>query len=189
MRVEIFFLKKIIMKKDLIYSQYNGGINFLTQNIHKKLFIFVIDDQEVYLKLLIDCLSRNSKHTVWSFSTGEEALIYAGLNPDLVITDYHLNGVNPAAKNGSEIAAQFRKEVAGVEVVIISSDHKVSFLSGVNSLSDKLMFKDGYVLDRLSWHSKKMLSEKLNSRVFDKLVMVSLLVFVALFSLMVVTNS
>jgi CheY-like chemotaxis protein len=177
------------MKTDLIYSKYNGGINFLAENIDKKLLIFVVDDQEVYLNLLKDKLGLNPNHSILTFATGEEALIYSGLKPDLLIIDYHLDGVVLRAKNGRDIANLFRMDVPGVEVVVISSDHKLSFLSGISSTSEKLMFKDGYVSDRLSLVSKKLLSDKKSNRVFNNLMFLGFAVFFLIFSWAVVSFS
>jgi len=177
------------MKKNLIYSKYNGGVQFLAENMDKKLLIFVVDDQEVYLNLLKDKLDLNPNHSILTFSTGEEALIYAGLKPDLLIIDYHLDGVVLTAKNGRDIANLFRIDLPGIEVVVISADHKLSFLSGVNNTSEKLMFKDGYVSDRLSLVSTKLLSIKKSTRVFNKLMVASIVAFIMAFSWAVMSFS
>jgi CheY-like chemotaxis protein len=177
------------MKTNLIYSKYNGGMEFLAENIDKKLLIFVVDDQEVYLNLLKDKLGLNPNHSILTFSTGEEALIYSGLKPDLLIIDYHLDGVVLTAKNGRDIANLFRMDLPGVEVVVISADHKLSFLSGISNTSEKLMFKDGYVSDRLSLVSKKLLSDKKSNRVFNNLMFLGFAVFFLIFSWAVVSFS
>jgi CheY-like chemotaxis protein len=175
------------MKTDLIYSKYNGGMEFLTENTHKKLLIFVVDDQKIYLNLLKDKLGLNPNHSILTFSTGEEALMYSGLKPDLLIIDYHLDGVVLTAKNGRDIAKLFRVDVPGVEVVIISADHKLSFLSGISSASEKLMFKDGYVSERLSFVSKKLLSDKKSILVFNKVMVVSIVAFIMVFTWAVIS--
>jgi CheY-like chemotaxis protein len=170
------------MKTDLIYSRYNGGVKYLEENINKKLLIFVVDDQEVYLNLLREKLSLNPNHSVLTFSTGEEALVYSGLKPDLLIIDYHLDGVVVTAKNGNDIAALFRMDVPKIEVVVISSDHKLSFLSGIESTNEKMMFKDGYILDNLSSLSKKVLSNKKSNQIFNKIMVASLVAIIMVFS-------
>jgi len=169
------------MKTEMIISQYNGGLKYLEKNIDKKIIIFVIDDQQVYLELLAEKLSKHGNFSVMKFSTGEEALSYVGLKPDLIVVDYHLDGFIATAKNGSEIASLFKAELPNVEVVIISSDHKLSFLSALDQSDEKMMFKDGFVADRLSSKSEDVLAEKQRNQIVNKVILASVIALAAVF--------
>ena len=165
----------------MIISRYNGGLKYLEKNIDKKIIIFVIDDQEVYLELLAEKLSKHTNFSVMKFSTGEEALSYVGLKPDLLIIDYHLDGFVTSAKNGYEIASLFKAELPNVEVVIISSDHKLSFLSALDQPDQKMMFKDGFVAGRLSSKSEDVLAAKRKAKIVNKVILASIIALAAVF--------
>ena len=91
------------MKTHTIIQDYYGATNFIELNKDENLTIFIDDDNKVYLQLLKHSLKRKN-FTILTFATGEECLNYLELKPNLVILDYHLDGINPYAKKGDKIA-------------------------------------------------------------------------------------
>jgi two-component system, NtrC family, response regulator AtoC len=56
--------------------------------------IFIVEDNEVFSLMLDYTLSQDAPYRFVRFSTGEECLANLHLNPDLVILDYGLPGMN-----------------------------------------------------------------------------------------------
>jgi len=138
----------ITMKHDeKILADYYGALYYIKENKDNELTIFVVDDDEFYLKLLEAQLSKNPKFEVFTFPSGDKCLESLKLNPDLVILDYHLDGVKANQKKGDEIAIEIKKNLPKAEIIIISSDHKLAL---VDELSQpKILFKDGFVKDKI----------------------------------------
>ncbi|MGB7498389.1 MAG: hypothetical protein WA897_00660, partial [Moheibacter sp.] len=59
--------------------------------------IFIVDDDEMVTTTLSDYLSRDTKHDIRCFQTGEECLKELSQKPDIVVLDYHLNSVEKEA--------------------------------------------------------------------------------------------
>lgn len=62
------------------------------QNIKNPL-IFVVEDNQMYNKLVVSYLKTNKFTNVESYLSGEEALQNMHKNPDIVIQDYLLEGM------------------------------------------------------------------------------------------------
>ena len=59
----------------------------------KNPLIFVVEDNQMYNKLVVSYLKTNKFSNVESFHTGEDALKNMDKNPDIVIQDYLLDGM------------------------------------------------------------------------------------------------
>lgn len=175
------------MNNEVIIKSYHGGLQFLESNAKNSLIIFVIDDQVVYANLLKDKLSENKNFSIYTFETGEEAIPYLKLKPDLVIIDYHLDGKVSHAKKGDVIAEIVADKSPSSEVMLISSDHKLSFISGLEEKSQKIMYKDGYTSDRIDHASKKIFGDKKIHRVADQVIVAGIVAFVLIFSWIIIT--
>lgn len=160
------------MKKDTIVSDYYGGLYFIQKSKDKEITIFVVDDNEIYLNLLKEELSENPKFSVYAFTTGEECLNYLELNPTLVILDYHLDGKQPHAQKGDIIYVKIKEKLPSTEIVIVSSDHKLEFISDLREkTSNPVVFKDEQTVEKLKVESKKILGKSENNSFNKKLVM------------------
>jgi two-component system OmpR family response regulator len=135
------------METKTIIQDYYGATNFIELNKDREITIFIVDDNKVYLKLLKLALKRKN-FTLYTFTTGEECLDYLELKPDLVILDYHLDGVNPYAQKGDKISELIIQKLPETETILISSDEKFHFMSNIN-FSNKVMFKDKSAFSKL----------------------------------------
>jgi DNA-binding NtrC family response regulator len=91
----------------------------------KKTNLFLIDDDALYLKSLeIDFLELQ-EFTVNTFATGELCLQNLALNPDVIILDYHLNGIDKGAINGLETLDKIKTMQPNTPVVMLSSQDKI----------------------------------------------------------------
>lgn len=130
------------MKTEMIIQDYYGAKHLLEAHSDKDLTVFVVDDNKVYLKLLRDML-RGDHITVLTFETGEEALKVLDLEPDVVILDYHLDGVDHHAMRGDLVAKEIEKRLPNTEIILISSDDKFKFLTDLrNKTGQNAVYKN-----------------------------------------------
>jgi two-component system, OmpR family, response regulator len=84
--------------------------------------IFLVDDDQVFLKALEIHLKEHVKYPVdiHTFSDGEECLKYLCLNPLVIVLDYYLNSKNPDAANGIEILKKIKSIDPLTEVIMLT---------------------------------------------------------------------
>jgi len=177
------------MKTHSIIEDYYGATNFIELNKDRDLTIFIVDDNPVYLKLLKLALKRDN-FTVITFTTGEECLDYLELKPELVILDYHLDGVNPNALKGDKISELINQKLPETETILISSDEKFHFVSNIN-ISKKLMFKDEKVHIKLQNKASSLLTKvKTKQKTFNrtKTISIAFITTIALILLYIILN-
>ncbi|WP_188050646.1 response regulator [Flavobacterium sp. GP15] len=91
----------------------------------KKVKIFLVDDDALFLKSLeIDFLD-NADFIVETFPTGEMCLANLAHNPDIVILDYQLDGIVANAMNGLETLDKVKEFNPEIPVVMLSSQDKI----------------------------------------------------------------
>jgi len=172
------------MNASAIIQDYYGTSNFIEQNQDKEITIFIVDDNKVYLNLLKNSLKRKN-FSVFAFTTGEECMDYLELKPELIILDYHLDGVNPYAQKGDKISYLIKKKLPETEIILMSSDRKFKFISSIN-FSKKLMFKDEKALQKINKNVGEVLGKTKktkamqNKTVLNTIAIVALLVVVVL---------
>lgn len=91
----------------------------------KKNLIFLVDDDELFLKDLELEFSENTKSDIRTFGTGEECLANIFLNPDIVILDYYLNSINKDAIDGLETLDRIKAANLQIPVIMLSSQDKI----------------------------------------------------------------
>jgi DNA-binding NtrC family response regulator len=94
-------------------------------NNPKKIKLFLVDDDPLFLKNLEIEFSQLKTYEVITFSTGEECLENLDQNPDAVVLDYHLNGIDQKAMNGLETLDKIRACNHQLPVIILSSQDKI----------------------------------------------------------------
>lgn len=87
--------------------------------------IFLVDDDAVYLKLLEIEFLQHADFTIETFSTGEICLENLSHNPDVIILDYHLDGIDKNAMNGIETLDKIKIFNPDIPVVMLSSQDKI----------------------------------------------------------------
>ena len=91
-----------------------------------ELTVFLVDDDALFLKSLeIDFLEQ-ALCKVSTFKTGEECIVQLTEDPDLIILDYHLDGIDPHAMNGLQTLDKIKHIKPEIPVVILSSQDKIS---------------------------------------------------------------
>lgn len=71
-------------------------------NNGKSIKLFLVDDDAIYLKLLEIEFLEHADFNIEKFATGELCVANLSHNPDIIILDYYLNGIEKDAMNGIE---------------------------------------------------------------------------------------
>jgi two-component system, OmpR family, response regulator len=87
--------------------------------------IFLVDDDAVFLKSLQIEFTLNTNYAVKTFATGENCIANLLEQPDLIILDYHLNGIKKDAMNGIETLDKIKALNPDIPVVMLSSQDKI----------------------------------------------------------------
>lgn len=90
-----------------------------------KIHLFLVDDDAVFLKSLEIEFHHHTDFTVETFATGEFCLENLSQNPDVIILDYHLNGIDKNAMNGIETLDKIKALKPDIPVVMLSSQDKI----------------------------------------------------------------
>ena len=91
----------------------------------KKILLFLVDDDALFLKSLEIEFGDNTESVVQTYATGELCLENISQNPDVIILDYHLNSVDKNAINGLETLDRIKKVNQAIPVVMLSSQDKI----------------------------------------------------------------
>lgn len=89
------------------------------QNIKDQL-IFVVEDNQMYNKLIISYLKTNKFINIESFLSGEEVLKNMHKNPYIVIQDYLLNGMS-----GIDVLVKAKKTNPNVKFIFLSGQDSI----------------------------------------------------------------
>ena len=91
----------------------------------EKIKLFLVDDDAVFLKSLeIDFLER-ADFIIETFATGELCIANLSHDPDVIILDYFLDGIDATAMNGIETLDKIKAFNQVIPVVILSSQDKI----------------------------------------------------------------
>lgn len=91
----------------------------------KKIKVFIVDDDDLFLKSLVIQFKENPIYDVVTFATGELCVDEIHNTPDVVILDYHLNGIEKKAMNGLKTLDIIKKINSNVPVIIVSAQDKI----------------------------------------------------------------
>ena len=91
----------------------------------KKIKIFIVDDDVLFLKSLQIQFNENPIYDVEIYPTGELCIENLQKNPDIVILDYHLDGIEKNAMNGLKTLDIIKSTNSAIPVIIISAQDKI----------------------------------------------------------------
>lgn len=87
--------------------------------------LFLVDDDAVFLKLLEIEFMQYSNLEVTTFATGELCLSNLTICPDVIVLDYHLDGIEKNAINGIETLDRIKSHHPDLPVIMLSSQDKI----------------------------------------------------------------
>lgn len=93
--------------------------------IKEKIRIFLVDDDAVFLKSLEIEFLAHADFVIETFATGELCMEGLSHNPDVIILDYHLDGIDKNAMNGIEALDKIKSINPDIPVVMLSSQDKI----------------------------------------------------------------
>ncbi len=91
----------------------------------RNLKLFLVDDDALFLKSLEIEFRQYDNYSVHTFPTGELCLANLTANPDFIILDYHLDGIDKCAINGLETLDRIKALNPDIPVVMLSSQDEI----------------------------------------------------------------
>jgi len=90
-----------------------------------KIKVFLVDDDAVFLRSLEIDFINSADFSVETFATGELCLQNLSHAPDVIILDYHLDGITEGAMNGIDTLKKIKALHPDIPVVMLSSQDKI----------------------------------------------------------------
>ena len=91
----------------------------------RKIKLFLVDDDAMYLKLLEIEFLQHADFVIETYATGELCVANLSSQPDVIILDYRLDGVDESAMNGIETLDIIKKFNPDIPVIMLSSQDKI----------------------------------------------------------------
>ena len=90
-----------------------------------KLKLFLVDDDIVFLKSLEIQFLQHGDFEIETYVTGELCIAALDHEPDVIILDYHLDGIDKKAMNGIETLDIIKESRSHIPVIMLSSQDKI----------------------------------------------------------------
>jgi two-component system, OmpR family, response regulator len=90
-----------------------------------KIKLFLVDDDSVFLKLLEIEFLEHGDFEIETYATGELCIENLHHNPDVIVLDYYLDGVDRDAINGIDTLDQVKAFNPEIPVIMLSSQDKI----------------------------------------------------------------
>jgi two-component system, OmpR family, response regulator len=94
-------------------------------NNGKKIILFLVDDDAVFLKSLEIEFLQHADFVIETFATGELCIANLSHGPDVIILDYHLDGIVKGAMNGIQVLDKIKAYDVDIPVVMLSAQDKI----------------------------------------------------------------
>ena len=95
-------------------------------NTTNKIKLFLVDDDVLFLKALEIEFHQHADVDIETYSTGELCIEHLSNNPDIVILDYHLNGIDLDAMNGIDTLDKIKAFNQNIPVIMLSSQDEIN---------------------------------------------------------------
>src|SRR5260221_8172495 len=90
-----------------------------------KILVFLVDDDALFLKSLEIEFLQHGDFIIETFTTGELCIKNLSHTPDVIILDYHLDGIDKSAVNGIQTLDKIKSFNPDIPVVMLSSQDKI----------------------------------------------------------------
>ena len=90
-----------------------------------KIKLFLVDDDALFLKLLEIEFLDHADFMIETYPTGEKCMENLSHNPDVIILDYRLDGIDKTAMNGIQTLDKIKAFNPDIPVVMLSSQDKI----------------------------------------------------------------
>ena len=90
-----------------------------------KIQLFLVDDDALFLKSMEIDFSEHSDYKIETYPTGELCVENLSHQPDIIILDYQLDGIEKNAMNGIQTLDKIKSFNPEIPVVMLSSQDKI----------------------------------------------------------------
>ncbi|MDN3677635.1 response regulator [Flavobacterium paronense] len=90
-----------------------------------KIKLFLVDDDAVFLKALEIEFLHHGDFEIETFATGELCVAALSKTPDIIILDFHLDGIVKNAMNGIQTLDKIKEFDTEIPVIMLSSQDKI----------------------------------------------------------------
>jgi two-component system OmpR family response regulator len=90
-----------------------------------KIKLFLVDDDALFLKSLEVEFRQHGDFSIETFASGELCIENLSHNPDVIILDYLLDGIDKNAMNGIETLDKIKDFNPDIPVVMLSAQDKI----------------------------------------------------------------
>ncbi len=90
-----------------------------------KIKLFLVDDDAVFLKSLEIQFHNSGNFEIETYPTGELCVQNLNQKPDVIVLDYHLDGVIKEAINGIQTLDKIKNFNTNIPVIMLSSQDKI----------------------------------------------------------------
>ena len=135
----------------------------------KAYIIFLVDDDQVFLKALELHLKEHLKYKVeiHTFSNGEDCLKNMRISPLVIVLDYYLDSKNPDAANGIEILKKIKNIDPETEVIMLTREDNMQVaLEIMNNGAFNYYTKNDIIFKRFQNIINKIIQQKRVSDIF-----------------------
>jgi two-component system OmpR family response regulator len=94
-------------------------------NNESKIKLFLVDDDALFLKSLEIDFLECADFIIETFTTGELCIKSLSNKPDVIILDYHLDGIDKTAMNGIQTLDKIKAYNRDIPVIMLSSQDKI----------------------------------------------------------------
>lgn len=91
----------------------------------QRIHLFLVDDDAVFLKSLEIEFSEAGEFLISTFATGELCIAHMSENPDIIILDYLLNGIDRDAMNGIDTLDRIKTHDDTIPVIMLSGQDSI----------------------------------------------------------------
>ena len=90
-----------------------------------KIKLFLVDDDALFLKSLEIDFMESADFDIQTFPTGELCVANLSKKPDVIILDYHLDGIEKEVMNGLETLDKIKEFNPNIPVLMLSSQDRI----------------------------------------------------------------
>jgi DNA-binding NtrC family response regulator len=90
-----------------------------------KIKLFLVDDDAVFLKSLEIEFLEHADFEIETYATGELCIANLAHNPDVIILDFYLDGIDSTAMNGLATLDKIKTLQEKIPVIMLSSQDKI----------------------------------------------------------------
>jgi two-component system, OmpR family, response regulator len=90
-----------------------------------KIKVFLVDDDALLLKSMQIEFLEHEQFIIETYPTGELCIENLNSKPDVIVLDYHLDGIDKNAMNGIETLDKVKAYNANIPVIMLSSQDKI----------------------------------------------------------------